>query len=337
MDVISLHQAGFDTAVAACGTALTGEQVKLLSEYADEVVLCYDSDEAGQKATARSLELFSQSPIRVSVLNIPGAKDPDEYIKKYGRERFETLLNGTRNAIEYKLARIKEKHDVASPAGRLDYIKEAIGLLAGRVTPTERDVYAGRLAEETNVSKAAILAQLDGAIAQARRRASRQRQEALMHQGVASQIKVPYTMGGSEALGVANAEQQLVCALLKRPELIARVKQRILPERFLMEDMRNAYTAICSCQARGVPPELGVLSGMLSEEEIATLSQLLARNYDIALTDQDVELYMDRMERSLPRSREAGKMSVQELDDYLETLRRKKGAEEPGGSPGTSH
>ena len=337
MDVISLHQAGFDTAVAACGTALTGEQVKLLSEYADEVVLCYDSDEAGQKATARSLELFSQSPIRVSVLNIPGAKDPDEYIKKYGRERFEALLNGTRNAIEYKLARIKEKHDVASPAGRLDYIKEAIGLLAGRVTPTERDVYAGRLAEETDVSKAAILAQLDGAIAQARRRANRQRQEALLHQGVASQIKVPYTMGGSEALGVANAEQQLVCALLKRPELIARVKQRIPPERFLMEDMRNAYTAICSCQARGVPPELGVLSGMLSEEEIATLSQLLARNYDIALTDQDVELYMDRMERSLPRSREAGKMSVQELDDYLETLRRKKGAEEPGGSPGTSH
>ena len=336
MDVISLHQAGFDTAVAACGTALTGEQVKLLSEYADEVVLCYDSDEAGQKATARSLELFSQSPIRVSVLNIPGAKDPDEYIKKYGRERFETLLNGTRNAIEYKLACIKEKHDVASPAGRLDYIKEAIGLLAGRVTPTERDVYAGRLAEETNVSKAAILAQLDGAIAQARRRASRQRQEALMHQGVAYQIKVPYTMGGSEALGVANAEQQLVCALLKRPELIARVKQRILPERFLMEDMRNAYTAICGCQARGVPPELGVLSGMLSEEEISTLSQLLARNYDIALTDQDVELYMDRMERSLPRSREAGKMSVQELDDYLETLRRKKGAEEPGGSPGTT-
>ena len=337
MDVISLHQAGFDTAVAACGTALTSEQVKLLSEYADEVVLCYDSDEAGQKATARSLELFSQSPIRVSVLNIPGAKDPDEYIKKYGRERFEALLNGTRNAIEYKLARIKEKHDVASPAGRLDYIKEAIGLLAGRVTPTERDVYAGRLAEETDVSKAAILAQLDGAIAQARRRANRQRQEALLHQGVASQIKVPYTMGGSEALGVANAEQQLVCALLKRPELIARVKQRILPERFLMEDMRNAYTSICSCQARGVQPELGVLSGMLSEEEIATLSQLLARNYDIALTDQDVELYMDRMERSLPRSREAGKMSVQELDDYLETLRRKKGAEEPGGSPGTSH
>ena len=100
MDVISLHQAGFDTAVAACGTALTGEQVKLLENYADEVVLCYDSDEAGQKATARSLELFSHSPIKVSVLTVTGAKDPDEFIKKFGKNRFEMLLNGTHNALE---------------------------------------------------------------------------------------------------------------------------------------------------------------------------------------------------------------------------------------------
>ncbi len=328
MDVISLHQAGFDTAVAACGTALTAEQVKLLTEYADEVVLCYDTDEAGRKATARSLELFSQSPIRVSVLNLPGAKDPDEFIKRFGKERFEALLNGTSNAIEYKLARIREKHDVATPAGRLDYIKEAIQLLAGRITPTERDVYTGRLAEETGVSRAAIEAQLKSAVTQAERKARRERQQQLMQQGVASQIKVPYTLGGSEALGVANAEQQLVCALIKRPELVARVKQRIQPSGFLMEDMRNAYEAICSCQARGVTPELGVLSSLLSEQDIATLSQLLARNYDVPLSDEDVELYVDRMERSLPKSRQAGKMTAEELDAYLESLRRKKGAGE---------
>ena len=336
MDVISMHQAGFDTAVCACGTALTPEQVKLIGEYADEVILSYDSDEAGQKAAARSLELFAPSPARVSVLNIPGAKDPDEFIKKFGRDRFEMLLNGTANATEFKLAKIRAKYDIATDKGRLDYIKEALALLAGHISPTEREVYAGRLAEETGISRGAIQTQLQGAVRRAEQTARRRRQQQLAGEGVAASIKVPYDLGGSKALGLANAEQQLVCALLKRPELIARVKQRILPERFLMEDMRNAYTAICGCQARGVPPELGVLSGMLSEEEISTLSQLLARNYDIALTDQDVELYMDRMERSLPRSREAGKMSVQELDDYLETLRRKKGAEEPGGSPGTT-
>ena len=113
MDVISLHQAGFNTAVAACGTALTPDQVRMLGEYADEVVLCYDSDEAGQKATARSLGLFAESPVKVSVLNIPGAKDPDEFIKKYGKERFESLLNGTANAIEYKLAKVRENTTLA--------------------------------------------------------------------------------------------------------------------------------------------------------------------------------------------------------------------------------
>lgn len=85
LDAISMHQAGFTTAVAGCGTALTAEQVKILSEYADEVVLCYDSDEAGQKATRRAISLLSASPLKISVLNIPDAKDPDEFIKNLGR------------------------------------------------------------------------------------------------------------------------------------------------------------------------------------------------------------------------------------------------------------
>ena len=151
MDVISMHQAGFDTAVCACGTALTPEQVKLIGEYADEVILSYDSDEAGQKAAARSLELFAPSPARVSVLNIPGAKDPDEFIKKFGRDRFEMLLNGTANATEFKLAKIRAKYDIATDKGRLDYIKEALALLAGHISPTEREVYAGTGASSSGI------------------------------------------------------------------------------------------------------------------------------------------------------------------------------------------
>src|SRR5699024_1288027 len=103
MDVISMHEAGFDTAVCACGTALTAEQVKLLSEHAEATVLCDDSDEAGQKATERSLHLFENSPVKVTVLSIPGAKDPDEFIRTYGRDRFEMILNGTSNPTEFEL------------------------------------------------------------------------------------------------------------------------------------------------------------------------------------------------------------------------------------------
>ena len=324
MDVISLHQAGFNTAVAACGTALTPDQVKLLGEYADEVVLCYDSDEAGQKATARSLGLFADSPVKVSVLNITGAKDPDEFIKKYGKERFEMILNGSSNALEYKLARIKAKYDLAQPAGRIDYIKDAVDLLAGYVTPTERDVYAGRLAEETDVAKNAIMAQLDSAIQIKRKRAHKKQQQELLGQGVASQINIPYTLGGNKALGVANAEQQLVSALLKDPSYIPKAAARIKPENLLMPDMKQIYAAILQCQQEGGQPDLSTLGQMLPEEQIVLLSQLLARNAEITIAPEDLEMYMTRIERSLPKSMQAADMNAQQLESYLEKLRDRK-------------
>ncbi len=325
MDVISLHQAGFDTAVAACGTALTQDQVRLLGEYADEVVLCYDSDEAGQKATARSLGLFAESPVKVSVLNIPGAKDPDEFIKKYGRERFEALLNGTSNAIEYRLAKVREKYDLARPADRVEYIKDAIRLLAGRLTPTEREVYAGRLAEETDVAKANVMAQLEAAVRANQRRAQRQREKELLNTGAGADIKLPYNVpGGEKALGVASAEQQLVAALIRDPSLIPMAESRVKPEQFLMEDMAAAYAAVLEAKRQGHLPDLATLASALPEETVSRLSLLLARNYDVGLGRRDVEMYLDRLEQSVPQSSKAGGMTGEELEEYMERLRRKK-------------
>lgn len=325
MDVISLHQAGFDTAVAACGTALTPDQVRLLGEYADEVVLCYDSDEAGQKATARSLGLFAESPVKVSVLNIPGAKDPDEFIKKYGRERFESLLNGTSNAIEYKLAKVREKYNLARPADRVEYIKEAIRLLAGRLTPTEREVYAGRLAEETDVAKANVMAQLEAAVRSNQRRAQRQREKELLNTGAGADIKLPYNApGGEKALGVASAEQQLVAALIRDSSLIPLAENRVKPEQFLMEDMAAAYAAVLEAKRQGHLPDLATLASSLPEETVSRLSLLLARNYDVGLGRRDVEMYLDRLEQSVPQSSKAGGMTGEQLEEYMERLRRKK-------------
>lgn len=323
MDVISLHQAGFDTAVAACGTALTPEQVKLLSEYADEVVLCYDSDEAGQKATARSLGLFANSPVRVSVLNIPNAKDPDEFIKKFGAERFSQLLNGASNALEYKLSRVRANHDLASDAGRLDYIREAIGLLAGVVTPTERDVYAGRLAEETNVAKSAILSQLDGAVRQNARRAQRQKQRDILKEGAAAQIKLPYG-AGERALAVVYAEQQIMTALLREPDWVPLVKERVGPDDFIDPQMQKVCAAVFSLYEQGGPVNLAALGALLDEQQISQLGQLLARNADVALTQKDLELFLTRIEQSQPKSQKAADMPVEELDEYIRSLRDRK-------------
>lgn len=325
MDVISLHQAGFDTAVAACGTALTAEQVRLLAEYADEVVLCYDSDEAGQKATARSLGLFSESPVKVSVLNIPNAKDPDEFIKKFGRDAFDRLLNGTSNAIEYKIQKVRSKYDITRAADRVEYIKEVIRILADGVSPTERDIYAGRLAEETDVAKAAILNQLDAAVKAGRRRKQRQFERDLLNQGLGSDIKLPYnTMNSEKALGVASAEQQLVAAMVKNPDFISTVEKRLAPEQFLMEDMGEAYRAILRCRAQGIRPDLTALATQLPEDTVNRISHLLARNYDVGIGPRDVEMYLNRIQQSAPKSTEAARMSGQELEDYLAGLRRQK-------------
>ena len=324
LDAISMHQAGFTTAVAGCGTALTAEQVKILSEYADEVVLCYDSDEAGQKATRRAISLLSASPLKISVLNIPDAKDPDEFIKKFGAERFEMLLNGSNNAIEYELLQAKGKYDIATPDGRLNYIKDAIGVLAGRITPTERDVYAGRLAEETDVAKPAILNQLDAAIRARGRRAEKERERRLLEEGAGGRINVPYSQGGQKALGVAFAEQQLVAAILKNPDYIRLAAPRVSGGTFLDAGLGRAYTLLCEKGAKGEYLDLSALSEELPEETVSLISRVLAQNYDIGLSAQDVELYLDRIERSQPVSSTAGGRTAAELADNLQALKDKK-------------
>ena len=324
LDAISMHQAGFTTAVAGCGTALTAEQVKILSEYADEVVLCYDSDEAGQKATRRAISLLSASPLKISVLNIPDAKDPDEFIKKFGAERFEMLLNGSNNAIEYELLQAKGKYDIATPDGRLNYIKDAIGVLAGRITPTERDVYAGRLAEETDVAKPAILNQLDAAIRARGRRAEKERERRLLEEGAGGRINVPYSQGGQKALGVAFAEQQLVAAILKNPDYIRLAAPRVSGGTFLDAGLGRAYTLLCEKGAKGEYLDLSALSEELPEETVSLISRVLAQNYDIGLSAQDVELYLARIEHSQPVSSTAGGRTAAELADYLQALKDKK-------------
>ena len=276
MDVISMHQAGIDTAVCACGTALTPDQVKLISQYADEVILSYDSDEAGQKATLRSLELFRNSPVRVGVLQIPGAKDPDEYIKKYGADRFKALLDGVGNALDFRLGRLRSQYDLKQDAQRLEYVKEAVEMLAQRSNPTEQEVYAGRLAEETNISKTAIMAQLADAVKKAGSWRRREQNRARLKEGEMDQIKVPYGAGRG-ALGMASAEQRLLAAMLREPGYIDKVSAQLRPEQFLQPQQKELYEAMLRCKEQGVEVSLATLRAFVSEEALNELSRLAAK------------------------------------------------------------
>ncbi|HPU59199.1 MAG TPA: DNA primase, partial [Candidatus Avimonas sp.] len=161
MDVISLHQAGFQNAVAALGTSFTKEHALLLSRYANEAILIFDADSAGQKGAQRAISYLRQSGIHIRVVTIPDGKDPDEFIKKYGPERFKLLLEKSANDIEYQLIQLGKKHSLETSDGRVSYLREAAILLSRLNSSIERDVYAGKLADELNVSKSALLDQIE--------------------------------------------------------------------------------------------------------------------------------------------------------------------------------
>lgn len=324
MDVITMQQAGIDTAVCACGTALTPDQVRLISQYAEEVILCYDSDEAGQKATLRSLELFRSSPVKVGVLQIPGAKDPDEYIKKYGPERFQALLDGVGSALDFRLENLRRKYDLKEDSQRLQYVKEAVEMLAQRSNPTEREVYAGRLAEQTDISKSAILAQLAQAGQQVGRRQRREQNRAILHSGEMDTIEVPYSAGGHQALGVASAQQRLLAAVLREPRYLPQVQAGLQPEQFLMPLHQQIYQAMLDTAARGEDLTLAVLHQTLSEEALHELSRLAAQYSDVNCTPEDIRLYLDRIARGTPKASKAAEMSNDELTRYLQSMREQK-------------
>lgn len=324
MDVITMQQAGIDTAVCACGTALTPDQVRLISQYAEEVILCYDSDEAGQKATLRSLELFRSSPVKVGVLQIPGAKDPDEYIKKYGPERFQALLDGVGSALDFRLENLRRKYDLKEDSQRLQYVKEAVEILAQRSNPTEREVYAGRLAEQTDISKSAILAQLAQAGQQVGRRQRREQNRAILHSGEMDTIEVPYSAGGRQALGVASAQQRLLAAVLREPRYLPQVQAGLQPEQFLMPLHQQIYQAMLDTAARGEDLTLAVLHQTLSEEALHELSRLAAQYSDVNCTPEDIRLYLDRIARGTPKASKAAEMSNDELTRYLQSMREQK-------------
>lgn len=164
MDVIALHQAGFTNAVATLGTALTQEQAMLMKRYADEVFICYDADEAGQKAAQRAIGLLRNAGMLIRVISIPGAKDPDEFIRENGDKgpaKFKQLLQNSGNDVEYRLQKLKGMFDLQQTEGKVAYLTEASKVLASLENAIEREIYAGKLSDEVGIQKDSVMQQVE--------------------------------------------------------------------------------------------------------------------------------------------------------------------------------
>ena len=170
IDVISMHQAGFDNTVATMGTALTEEHIRLISRYTRQLVVCLDNDAAGEDATQRALGLLKKSDLEVRVLRLPqkrnedgtlGKQDPDDYIKRYGGQAFEALMNKSENSIEYRLGLVQAKYDLGQDDQRSAYLQEAAGVIATLGSPVEREIYGGRAADAARISHEAMAQEVE--------------------------------------------------------------------------------------------------------------------------------------------------------------------------------
>lgn len=172
MDVISLHQSGFDNAVASLGTAFTPQQADILKKYADKAVLCYDADEAGQKAADRAGDILREAGIKTRVLTISGGKDPDEYIKNKGAEMFQLLVDNAESFIEYKIHKIEKNYNLEDTVEKIEFIEKIAKILAGIKNSVEREVYIKKLAKQTEISADSIGAQVENLVRRERSKES---------------------------------------------------------------------------------------------------------------------------------------------------------------------
>ena len=331
MDAISIHQAGFDNAVATLGTALTPEQARLISQYTQEVVISYDSDEPGQKATRRASELFAQTGIRVRVLTVTGAKDPDEFIKKYGAEKFRALIEGSESSVEYAIDRAKRKYDLNTDDGKVSFMREFCAIMADTPDKIAADVYITRISRELEISREAIAAKV-----QALRRANYKREEKKFD----SSLRIftdtlpnqPRDVQRSANIRYARAEDALIAALLRNPDYGSRIIELIGPEEFVTDTNRAIYSVIADRIRTGRPFDAMSLSGELDTVQMSRVSYLMASTREQTFTLDDArELAGVIREKQRERSDEQiAAMGDAELTAYINEIAARKN--EPRGN-----
>ena len=323
MDVIAMHQAGFNNAVATLGTALTTQQTRLIGDYAKKVIISYDSDEAGQKATKRAMDLFTKEDVTVQVLQMDGAKDPDEFIKKFGAQRFEMLLNGANSALDFSLLKLKNSYDIKDPDQRVEYLTKACDILSGITNPIQADVYCTRLAKETGAGVDSIKVQLDRTKKKNYKRQEAQKEKELLRSGIGRNMKIDYRERGN-TIPKAFAQQQIICALVKDNSYYNYVKGKLTPDNFTDGDMRRVYTVFVNLIEQNIPVDYSTLSYNLDSGVSNTLARVFANNADIVLTRKDLQMHIENLLTAKLSRSEAGEKSLDELSERLKIMREKK-------------
>lgn len=321
MDVIALHGAGITNAVATLGTAITSEQARLLSRYTKRVIISYDADEAGQKAAKRAIELLEEVGLDVSVLVIPGAKDPDEYIKTYGVDKFRELIGASKSRFDYTIDSMLSRYDITLPQDKIDAVEEVENLISAIYSAAERDVYIQNIASRFSLSAAGIKSDVDRII-QKRERSRKRNEGRLVHEstaGYTDKINPDFI----KAPALARNEETVIALLLLYPEHRKRVfcDELLFEEDFFTELNRRIFLYIKSCYEKNDERFVDI-NEVFSPDEVGRISKIKISRMDFEQNDEKVLIEsIDMLKRS--REKKANE-AVNSIEGLNELLKRKR-------------
>lgn len=307
MDVIAMHQAGFTNAVAGCGTALTTEQVRLISRYAKEVILTYDADEAGQKALQKAMTLFDQTDVKVRIPALVGGKDPDEIIRTYGRDKFKGMLEGASNETEFRLLALRRQYNLATTQGKIDFIGGALQILA-TLPPVEQDLYVSRLSEELGVERQNMKVQMQDLVVRQGNRREKREFNRIVQENMRKAARE--TMATDASLRKLRAEDRLISLLLRYPDC-SRLCKDFDPQWLTPGFAQRVFTLILQRLENGDGTELMDLRDRLTDDEMGRLSGIIARGGESADAKQEFSDCLQTIRAEQQKKQE----SAAELDD----------------------
>ena len=326
MDVIALNQAGFTNAVATLGTALTNEQAVLMKRYADEVIICYDADGAGQKATARAIDILRNAGLPIKILTVPSGKDPDEFIRSKGDNgpaAFKLLIEKCGNDIEYRLMKLKENYNLNTTDGKVAFLNEAVKIVATIESPIERDVFASKLCAELEIDKNAFLEQISKVKRRDRRenikKETRQIQAEL--NGQSDKINREHYKKPRSS----SAEEALLVYLINNPDYANSISERVTPDKFSNSLIKRYYEYVLSKIKSGYEP-LTSVSSDFNSDEVSYLYKLISTTIPAASTREAVEEYINVIneESNKLTSDKLADMSADDINDYIMKMKQNK-------------
>ena len=315
MDTISLHQAGFSSAVASLGTSLTEEHGQLLARYYKEAVIAYDGDGAGVKAAQRAIPILEKAGLTVKVLRMQGAKDPDEFIKAYGRDAFARLLDQSENQVDYRLAQIQKKYNLTDDSQRIAFLQEAAQLISTLHSAVEREIYGGHAAQTAGVTPDTMKLEVERALKGRVRKAKKQQERRNL--APASQLQPKVRGLRYDNIRSARAEEGLLRLLMLDPGLAGSM-DGITGSEFSSPLLGRAFDSLHSRILEGLSPRLAALAEEFSGEEMDHLAQVAAQPESAANSGQSLRDYI-----SVIRSERLRQSGAEQNDDFLLAAQKK--------------